>query len=140
MNLMKMAGAKVGAPAVAIDVGLKAMNWIGGYSTYKENRAQGKGVITSAGKAVAQTVLWSDFFLPMLALTAAPAVGQINQGLHEMVGKQQKNLLPMANRFQDSQYAQTSRARAIAAIQESRMNARQFVGNEGQNFATRYRS
>jgi hypothetical protein len=134
--LGKVAGGAVGGTVLgaAVDAGMT-------YSSYKDERARGHNKILSAAKAVGSTILFNEFMLPMMALQVMPLVPLAHQKLRENVGKLQRSILPMSpyQATPDSQAAQTSRQRAIAAIESSRMSARNALGNEAGIYAPRFR-
>jgi hypothetical protein len=138
-GVVDFVGKKTGNVAAAGAIGF-ALNAGLTYSGYKDNEARGMNPVLAAAKAIGSTILMNEFLLPMTAIQLAPLFPILNQQYQNAQGRAQRNLMPMGpGRFQDSAYAQTSRARALQSIQMSRMNARQYVGQEAGLFASRYR-
>jgi hypothetical protein len=110
--------------------------------SYRSDRARGVNPVMAGARALGEAVLWNEFMLPMVGLSVAPMMGMINQQYSNTIGNLQKNIMPFSpytTDISDSTTAQTSRGRAVEAIQNSRMNARQYVGAEAGLFASRYR-
>ena len=107
---------------------------------YAQDRERGINPVYSAVHSVASAVLFNEFMLPSIALSLAPLAPILHQKMTDLTAARQKSMLPWTPyRFQDSEQGQTSRARALGAIQTSRMNARNYIGNEGGLFASRFR-
>jgi hypothetical protein len=138
-RMLGMRGGGMGLGAIAFF----GMNVAMAGATYKTDRAKGNNAPVAAMKAIGQSILWQDFFLPMVALTAAPMVPLINQQYQNHVGNLQRALTPMSpwgsSELTQSQAAQTSRQRSLQAISNSRLNARSYLGNEAGLFSARYR-
>ena len=114
--------------------------FLGGVSQYKEDTERGDSPWIAAPKAIVQTAAYNAFFLPIMAVQIAQQVPMINQQIQNNIASVQRNMQSFGPRgWQDSEYAQTSRQRALEAIQASRMNARQYIGSESSLFATRYK-
>jgi hypothetical protein len=111
------------------------------YSTYKTDRERNINPGLAFAHGVGSALLWNEFFWPMVGLSIAPALPMVNQQYQNYVGGMQRSLVsfsPWNGGDGDSSAAQTSRARAVHAIQNSRMNARNYIGAEAGLFATRY--
>jgi hypothetical protein len=65
----------------------------------------------------------------------------VNQALQSKIGAQQRSVMPMGpdGLIGDSPQLQTTRQRALQAIQSSKANARTYIGQEAGLFAARYR-
>lgn len=117
-----------------------AINAIFAGQTYSAERAKGHNPLYAAGSSAVQTWAFSSFFAPMLAWSVAPIVPMLTHQLYEMSGEQQRQLMPMSPWADtgDNPRLATQRQRALREIQSSRLNARQFIGNEGSLLAVRY--
>jgi hypothetical protein len=138
-GLANLIGKATGGSSIAGGVAF-ALN--AGFTAYgaQEAISRGENPIPAWGKAIATTMLYNEFFFPLTALQLAPLFPILHQQVQNYEGRMQSRLTPMGpGRFQDTQYAQTSRMRALQAIQMSRLNARQYVGSEAGLFASRYR-
>jgi hypothetical protein len=111
------------------------------YSTYKDDREKGKGGVFSAIHAVGTTIIMNEFMLPAIALSLAPMLPIMHQAIANKVGMRQKQMMPMSpfNSQPDSQQAATSRQRALGAIANSQISARNVLGNEAGIYAPRFR-
>lgn len=131
----KLGMGAVGASALtyAVDAGMT-------YSSYKTDRAQGHNKIYSAAHSIASTILFNEFMVPAIALSLAPLAGAAHQMYTNSVAKRQRAMTPMGGvTLPDTQAAQTSRQRSLAAIAQARMSARNALGNEAGMYAPRFR-
>ena len=127
--------AKTGA-----GLAIPATMFIGGIGTYQEDRKEGHSVPYSVIHGAASAWAQNTFFWPMLALQVAPLTQQMGRMMQEKRGELQRNQMQMSPyRFKDSEYAQTTRQRALEAIQNSRGRVSGYLGKEAGLFATRYR-
>ena len=133
-TLAKRGGMGIAAGAV-INAGMT-------YSTYKTDRARGVNPLVAGAHGIAQTILTNEFMGPLIAMSALPLLPMAAQNLRDRIGDQQRSIMPMNpwnTTEADSADLQTTRQRALEAIQNSKLNARTYIGAEAGLFAARYR-
>lgn len=135
MRTLAKRGGLYAAAGAAVNAGMT-------YSTYQTDRARGVNPIVAAGHGVINTVLTNEFMGPIIAMSALPLLPMAAQHVRERIGDLQRSVMPMSpwnTTEADSQDLQTTRQRALEAIQSSKLNARTYVGREAGLFAARYR-
>ena len=139
MSIFSSIGAKLGMGAVGGIAVETAVNAGMTYSSYKQDREKGHNPVYSGVKAVASTILMNEFMAPVLVAQLAPLVPLVHQRMQNAMGNMQRQLTPFSQGFRDSEQAQTSRQRAMQAIEASRSSARNLLGNEAGIYSARYR-
>ena len=106
-------------------------------STYKQERQEGHGVLTSAAKSIAETAFYMSPIGDKLAvaqMVGAAAKGVLNAGFATgKISSQQYNA-QFGGNFQLSQNGYTMRQRGMQAIESANALRGQTLGNEARSY------
>jgi|SRR3989344_5704608 len=115
----------------------------GGAADYNQRKKEGEKPSTALVKTAANQFLWYLYPGPMMALTAAPFIAAGGAALEARKQESARTMMGSAQTFGprdvlDNAYLATNRSRAMAAINQSKLNARNIIGQEAGLMSARY--